>query len=172
MCRENSRFQDNRQFSKGIIRRFDVHPLVRWHKQRIRDWPTGQSRRLFWQIFFSHSIPADTKTVAPFNDCLRELVQIFPAKVGITEITIKIGYGEHHPVAVLRPVSQIVGDQSGQDIGRQFLRANQLKTFHSKASTTISSKRIVHAPSVEVERAIVWYWSTLERHTRSKFLSN
>lgn len=34
MCRENSRFQDNRQFSKGIIRRFDVHLLVRWHKQR------------------------------------------------------------------------------------------------------------------------------------------
>ena len=98
--------------------------------QRIRDWPTGQSRRLFWQIFFSHSIPADTKTVAPLNDCLRELVQIFPAKVGITEITIKIGYGEHHPVAVLQPVSQIVGDQSGQDIGRQFLWANQLKTFH------------------------------------------
>mgnify|MGYP005920303147 CR=1 FL=1 len=45
MCRENSRFQDNRQFSKGIIRRFDVHPLVRWHKQRIR-----RSLQVAWKV--------------------------------------------------------------------------------------------------------------------------
>ena len=75
----------------------------------MRDWPTGQSLRLFWQIFFPHPIPADTKTVAPLDDRLRELVQILSSKVCIAKVAIKVGYGEYHPVTVLRSVGQKVG---------------------------------------------------------------
>ena len=51
--------------------------------QRIRDWPVGQSRRLFWQIIRFYSISANTETIAPLYDLPGELVQILPAKVGI-----------------------------------------------------------------------------------------
>lgn len=90
---------------------------------------TGQSRRLFRQIFLPDPVAADAETVASLDDLLGKLVQIFPAEVGVAEVTVEIGHREHHPVAVLRAVGQIVGHQGGQDIGRHFLRAYLLKPF-------------------------------------------
>ena len=100
-----------------------------WKKQRIRDWPVGQSRRLFWQIISFYPIPADTETIAPLDNLPGELVQILPAKVGIAEVTIKIGHREYDPVTVLRAVGQVIGYQGRQDIGRHFLRTNLLKSL-------------------------------------------
>ena len=88
---------------------------------------TGQSRRLFRQIFLPDPVAADAETVASLDDLLGKLVQIFPAEVGVAEVTVEIGHREHHPVAVLRAVGQVVGHQGGQDIGRHFLRAHLLK---------------------------------------------
>ena len=51
------------------------------------------------------------KTVAPLDDLPVELVQILPAKVGITKATVKIGHREYYPVAVLRTVGQVIGHQ-------------------------------------------------------------
>ena len=125
---------------------------------------TGQSRRLFRQVFLPDPVTADAETVASLDDLPGELVQIFPAEVGVAEVAVEIGHREHHPVTVLRAVGQIVGHQSGQDIGGHFLRAYLLKLFchrrrgpSSRASAIISSKRIVHAPSVRVDRLSVWY---------------
>ena len=44
---------------------------------------TGQSRRLFRQIFLPDPVAADTETVASLDDLLGKLVQIFPAEVGV-----------------------------------------------------------------------------------------
>lgn len=90
---------------------------------------TGQSRRLFRQVFLPDPVAADAETVASLDDLLGKLVQIFPAKVGVAEVTVEIGHREHHPVAVLRAVGQIIGHQGGQDIGRHFLRTDLLKPF-------------------------------------------
>lgn len=86
---------------------------------------TGQSRRLFWQIFLPDLVPADAETVASLDDLLGKLVQIFSAKIGVAEVAVEIGHREHHPVAVFRAVGQVVGNQGGQDIGRHFLRADR-----------------------------------------------
>ena len=90
---------------------------------------TGQSRRLFWQIFLPDPVPADAETVTSLDDLLGKLVQIFSAKIGVAEVAVEIGHREHHPVAVFRAVGQVVGNQGGQDIGRHFLRADLLKPF-------------------------------------------
>ena len=90
---------------------------------------TGQSRRLFRQVFLPDPVTADAETVASLDDLPGELVQIFPAEVGVAEVAVEIGHREHHPVTVLRAVGQIVGHQSGQDIGGHFLRAYLLKLF-------------------------------------------
>ena len=44
---------------------------------------TGQSRRLFRQVFLPDPVAADAETVASLDDLLGKLVQIFPAKVGV-----------------------------------------------------------------------------------------
>lgn len=49
---------------KPVRRTEPISPI-----QRIRDWPVGQSRRLFGQIILFYSIPANTKTIAPLDDC-------------------------------------------------------------------------------------------------------
>lgn len=54
---------------------------------------TGQSRYLFWQIFFSHPIPADTKAAAPFDDLLGELVQILPPNLVLPKQQSKLVTG-------------------------------------------------------------------------------
>lgn len=55
------------------------------------------------------------------------VVQILPDKVGIAEIAVEVGHRKHHPIVVLWPVGQIIGNQGMQDIGGQPFRADLFK---------------------------------------------
>lgn len=82
----------------------------------------AQSFTLLQQKFRQHPVPADTEAAAPLDDLLRDLAEILSPEIGIPEPAVKICYRQYHPVAVLGPVGDIVGDKRVNHFGGQLLR--------------------------------------------------
>lgn len=140
-----------------------------------------------WQKFRQYPVPADAEAAAPLDDLLGDLAEIFPTKISVPEPAIEIYYRQHHPIAVLGPVGNIVGDQRVDHLNWQLLRTHRLNfrpkffgQFHiipakgpnSSASAITSSKRMIHAASALEEDSGIWNCRTFLRHSASNFLSN
>lgn len=78
-------------------------------KTRRIEQAIAQSFTLLRQKFWQHPVSADTEAAAPLNDLLRDLTEILSPKIGVPEPAIEICHRQHHPIAVLGSVDDIIG---------------------------------------------------------------
>ena len=72
-------------------------------------------------------ILVDTEAATPLNSDLGNYIQIFPPRVGIAKVIVKVNHLEHLPVDVPRSVGRIVGNMVCRTLADRLLRQPQPK---------------------------------------------
>lgn len=80
------------------------------------------------QIFRRHTEAADAEGIAPLQDLRRNLRQLLLTEAGVAEVGVEVGDRKDHPLAVVLPVGEVVGDQGADNLRRNPLLVALLRS--------------------------------------------